>query len=167
MRIPTLLLCIIYGETILIISLQEQTFRSLIHVSLSLLSWGLWVRQSPHLQQLQKYSILLRVLVSNMLFTEEEREKWIHTLIPRHWINSHCFTVSVTFSGETQLLLKACYSQGKKNQRFSLTVNSSFLNTQTSLLLPWALKCKYFRKGLLAFKIQNKCTLFLMCFYVD
>lgn len=43
---------------------------------------------SPHIQQLQKYSTLLRVLVNNMMFTEEEREKWIHMLILSHWSHS-------------------------------------------------------------------------------
>jgi len=40
-RVPALLLCIMYGEIILIISLQEQTFPSPIQVSLLLLFWGL------------------------------------------------------------------------------------------------------------------------------
>lgn len=87
-RVPTLSLYIMYGEIILIISTQEQIFPSLIQVSLSLLCWSLWGRQSPHLQQLQKYSTLPRGFVSNTIFTEEEREKWIHMLILQHWIHS-------------------------------------------------------------------------------
>lgn len=54
-----------------------------------------------------------------MLFTEEEREKLIHTLIIEHWIHSHCFTVSVTSSGDTQLLQKACYCKEKESNVFT------------------------------------------------
>lgn len=102
-----------YGEIILIISLQEQTFPSLIQIFLLLLSRGLQVRHSPQLQQEQKHSILLKVLVSNMIFTEKEREKLIHTPIIQRWIHSQCFTMSLICSGETQLLVNACYLQGK------------------------------------------------------
>lgn len=76
----------------------------------------------------------------------------------------HHFTVSVASTGETELLLKAFSLQGKNNQRLLLRVISFFLNMQISLLSPWALKCKYFSKGFLAFKIQNKGDSFLMCY---
>lgn len=48
----------------------------------------------------------------------------------------HHFTVSVAFTGETELLLKAFSLQGKNNQRLLLRVNSFFLNMQISLLSP-------------------------------
>lgn len=125
------------------------------HSSLSFVLILGFVRQSPQIWQLWKYSILLRVLVNNMVFTEEERQKWIYTLRFWHWINSHCFTVRVIFSGATWLLQKTCFSQGKKQSSLQPTVNSSFFKFVDLIIITKSFKALVFQKMSFSFQYSE------------
>lgn len=155
---------ITYGEIISIVSSQKQIFPSLIQVSRLLLSWGLSEAEPPP-------PATAKILYTAQSACEQHDTRWRR----KGEVASHpdspvleSFALFYTYIWwRYPALPENMLFARKHNQRGLLIVNSSFLSMQTSLFLPWDLKCKYLRKDLFTLKIQNKRALFSIGLYPD